>query len=121
MHELKASPVGSVVLLVIGASKNEKRVVRRKAGRLCIVNGEIMYKKKVGQVNICKHSKNEEYELKRHKVRYVTDKKERLRIVQPCHSDPTSGHLGIKKTLTRINERFIWPGITRNVHEVVSH
>ena len=54
-------------------------------------------------------------------VRCITAKEERSRIVDSCHTDPTSGHLGIKKTVARISERFIWPGIIRDVNELVSY
>ena len=42
------------------------------------------------------------------------------RIVMSCHSDPTSGHLGVKKTVARISDRFIWHGIVKDVNEFVS-
>ena len=39
---------------------------------------------------------------------------------ESCHQHPTSGHFGIRKTLARITERFVWPGMTKSVQEVVS-
>ena len=33
--------------------------------------------------------------------------------------DPTSGHLGIEKTLSRITERFMWPGVSKDVELLV--
>ena len=39
---------------------------------------------------------------------------------QSCYVDPTSGHLGIKKTLSRITERFMWPGVSKDVELLVS-
>ena len=41
-------------------------------------------------------------------VRYIRERKEQLSIVQACHGDQTSGHLGYRKTLARITERFMW-------------
>uniref|UniRef100_A0A1X7VEQ5 Integrase catalytic domain-containing protein n=1 Tax=Amphimedon queenslandica TaxID=400682 RepID=A0A1X7VEQ5_AMPQE len=41
---------------------------------------------------------------------------ERLRA---CHHDPTAGHLVMKKTVNRITERYIWPGITNGVKKMV--
>ena len=52
-------------------------------------------------------------------VRFVKDTEERQRILNACHCDNTSGHLGIKKTMSRINERFFWPGLVKDVHELV--
>ena len=49
-------------------------------------------------------------------VKYIMTKKEHL----SCHMDPTSGHLGIKKTYYRITERFTWNGVKKDVQEVVS-
>ena len=53
-------------------------------------------------------------------VSYIIDRKEQKRIVIACHEDPTSGHMGTKRTLARITERFIWPGVTKDVQELVS-
>ena len=39
--------------------------------------------------------------------------------MESCHKDPTSGHFGIRKTLARVTERFMWPGITKDVQELV--
>ena len=35
-----------------------------------------------------------------------------------CHSDPTSGHFGVKKTFNRVRERFYWKGMCRDTEEV---
>ena len=40
--------------------------------------------------------------------------------LESCHSDPTSGHLGMKKTLARVTARFIWHGIVKDVNTFVS-
>ena len=52
-------------------------------------------------------------------VRFILSIKERLQIMQSCHSDPTSGHMGSKRTLARITERFMWPGVTKDVNSLV--
>ena len=38
----------------------------------------------------------------------MTDAIEQRRIVESCHSDPTSGHFGVMKTWSRVAERFYW-------------
>ena len=53
-------------------------------------------------------------------MRFVTDEVERKRILDSCHNDPTSGHKGSKKTLARITDRFMWPGVTKDVYRFVS-
>ena len=50
-------------------------------------------------------------------VHYISEREERLRILESCHSEPTSGHLGLKKTVAHIN----WPGIIKDVNEFVSY
>ena len=54
------------------------------------------------------------------RVKYVQDPKEQTRIVTACHSDITSGHLGIAKTVARIKERYMWKGIIQDVKDMVS-
>ena len=53
-------------------------------------------------------------------VRYVQERKEQLRVAMACHIDPTSGHMGKKKTIARIRERFAWKGIIKDVQQMVS-
>ena len=53
-------------------------------------------------------------------VVHITSRDEQLRITRACHSDPTSGHLGVRRTLARITEWFIWKGVVKDSHEVVS-
>ena len=43
-----------------------------------------------------------------------------MKIMESCHKHPTSGHMGWKRTLSRITERFICPGITKDVKDAVS-
>ena len=52
-------------------------------------------------------------------VRYIRERKEQLRIVQACHGDQTSGHLGYRKTLARITERFMWKKVSKDAKEIV--
>ncbi len=53
-------------------------------------------------------------------VKCVTARQEQLRIVKLCHIDPTSGHLGIKKTYYRVIEQFTWNAVMKDVQETVS-
>lgn len=36
-------------------------------------------------------------------------------ILEFCHDDPSSGHLGVEKTLGRVMERYWWPRLNRSV------
>ena len=50
---------------------------------------------------------------------YIQYRDERGKILKACHIDPTAGHMGIKKTVNRITEHFICPGIVKDVKEMV--
>ena len=52
-------------------------------------------------------------------VRLITDQKERQKSLLSCHRHPTSGHLGVRRTLSRITERFMWTGVTKDVMRMV--
>ena len=53
-------------------------------------------------------------------VKYITSKAERQKILIACHMDPTGGHMGIKRTLSHITDRFIWQGVAKKVEQLVS-
>ena len=52
-------------------------------------------------------------------VRYISSPDEQRKILSACHVDPTGGHMGAKCTLSRISERFKWPGMVKDVHYMV--
>ena len=52
-------------------------------------------------------------------IRFVGVKKEQRRILKVCHVDPMSGYMGGKRTLSRISERFIWPGMVKDGNDTV--
>ena len=54
-------------------------------------------------------------------MRYIQERKEQRRIAMACHVDPTSGHMGIRKMMARIKERFTWKGVYRDVEAIVSY
>jgi hypothetical protein len=51
----------------------------------------------------------------------MASREEQMRIARLCHVDPTSGHLGIKKTYGRFTERFAWNAVLKDVKEVVCY
>ena len=75
-----------------GWDKNMKRSVRKRADRVIMRGVEVMYRKK---------SKEE--------VRIVQSREEQLRILEMCHSDPTSAQFGVKKTFNRVKVHLQWP------------
>ncbi len=52
-------------------------------------------------------------------LRFIRSHEERQRIVKACHIDATSGHMGVKKSINRITERFMWPGVVKDVKNLV--
>ena len=53
-------------------------------------------------------------------TRFVGDNERTGRILKSSHVDAI-GHMGMKRTLSSISERFIWPGIVKEVKDMVSH
>lgn len=43
----------------------------------------------------------------------------RPELLQALHDDPTAGHLGVSRTLARIQERYYWPRLTTDVTRYV--
>ena len=52
-------------------------------------------------------------------VRLIMNPSERQKILDSCHRDPTSGHLGVRRTLSRITERYMWTGVSNDVTKMV--
>ena len=100
------------------STRNEKRSIRRKEEKLLVRDGEIFYRKRGGrEVAIASYFW---LVLKLLLLKYyVVDSNEKKRILASCHSHPSSGHFGIRKTIDRISERFMWLGITKDVTEMV--
>ncbi len=82
-------------------SKDQKRAVTRRALAIEVDNGEVYVQK-----------------LKRVKV--IASRDEQVRILNSCHSDAISGHLGTRKTWWTIAERFYWKGLSYEVKGFVA-
>ena len=54
-------------------------------------------------------------------MRYIQNPKERHNIALACNVHPTSGQLGVKKTIARVKERFTWKGVVEDVKNIVSN
>ncbi|KZR95877.1 Uncharacterized protein APZ42_010100, partial [Daphnia magna] len=44
----------------------------------------------------------------------------RRKIIEFCHDDPSSSHMGIDKTVARVSERYWWPKFRASVRKYVS-
>ncbi|CAC5379628.1 unnamed protein product [Mytilus coruscus] len=49
----------------------------------------------------------------------VVPKSERRNVLTQYHDNRTSAHLGVKKTLAKIRDRYYWPGIQTNVKQYI--
>ena len=78
-------------------SKDQKRAVRRRALTIEVDNGEVYVQKQ------------------KKRVKVIASREEQVRILNSCHSDATSGHLGIRKTRRKIAERHYWKGLSYEV------
>ena len=44
----------------------------------------------------------------------------RRKVIEFCHDDPSSSHMGIDKTVARVSERYWWPKFRASVRKYVS-
>ena len=49
----------------------------------------------------------------------VTRKEDQTRILYDCHNSALSGHFGVRRTLEKIQRRYTWPNLRRDVKEYV--
>lgn len=49
----------------------------------------------------------------------IKDTKEQIEIIQKFHDNPTSGHLGIKRTTDKISQFFNWPDMGKQIKNYV--
>jgi len=45
----------------------------------------------------------------------------RARVLYECHDSPIAGHLGVRKTINRLSQRYFWPGMYRDAKHHVRH
>lgn len=43
----------------------------------------------------------------------------RQEVLEACHDEPTAGHMGLTRTLRRIQEKYYWPGLSADVARYV--
>ena len=52
-------------------------------------------------------------------LRYIRDHSEQQKILRACHIYATTGHMGEKKTIAWISERFVWEGVVQAMKQMV--
>ena len=50
----------------------------------------------------------------------IVPRKSRRLILNYCHDIKTSGHLGVRKTISRIKQKFYWPGLQADVRSYIA-
>ncbi|UYV76755.1 K02A2.6-like, partial [Cordylochernes scorpioides] len=50
----------------------------------------------------------------------VIPKTKQLELLEQMHDHPTSGHMGIKRTYSRIKDKYFWPSMFKTVEKYVS-
>ena len=80
-----------------GLSKERKITVKKRASTLEVDKGEVFVKRKGRRVKV------------------VTASEEQHRILESCHSDPSSDRFGTTKTWRRVAERFYWREMSKQV------
>lgn len=67
---------------------------------------------------VCKddilYRKWDDFELKTTKLQAIIPRSSRRTVLEYCHDNRTSGHLGVRKTLSKIRQSYYWPGLQRD-------
>ncbi|KAG7301949.1 hypothetical protein JYU34_013391 [Plutella xylostella] len=84
---------------------------QNKDENYCIKDGKL-YKKITNHLYGMKLEEYSEWKL-------CVPREETLEILEQNHDDPSAGHLGVKKTLNRIAQRYTWPGMYKDVTRYV--
>lgn len=50
----------------------------------------------------------------------VVSKDQRSAVIPSAHDEPTSAHLGVFKTMSRLSQHYFWPKMLADVHRYVS-
>lgn len=45
----------------------------------------------------------------------LTEDADKVRVLRECHNDPLSGHFGARRTLEKVQRRYTWKGIKKDV------
>ena len=91
-----------------GATKQEKGVIRKRAKHFRSKDGQLF--------RVCKDRNKEE----EHLCLVIRDQKVRRQIFEGCHVGPAGNHEGRDRTHAKIQEKYYWPGVTKDVKQWVS-
>src|SRR6266540_6358833 len=58
--------------------------------------------------------------LKNQPIRRIVLRSQYYPLMYTFHNDPTSEHLGYKKVLQKLSERYYWPGMAKDVNQYIA-
>src|SRR6266540_6626063 len=58
--------------------------------------------------------------LKDQKYRRIVPRIQYYLLMYTFHNDPTARHLGYKKILQKLSERYYWPGMAKDVNQYIA-
>src|SRR6266498_160150 len=57
--------------------------------------------------------------LKDQRYRHIVSRSQYYSLMYTFHNDLTAGHLGYKKVLQKLSERYYWPSIVKNMNQYI--
>ena len=58
--------------------------------------------------------------LKNQLTKRIVPRSQYYPLMYTFHNDPTAGHLGYKKILQKLSERYYWPSMTKDVNQYIA-
>ncbi len=58
--------------------------------------------------------------LKEQPYRRIVPRSQYYPLMYTFHNDPTAEHLGYKKVLQKLSERYYWPGMAKDVNQYIA-
>src|SRR6266540_1719465 len=78
--------------------------------------GQVQWLKTVGKYQLDEGT----LVLKDQKYRRIVPRSQYYPLMYTFHNDPTARHLGYKKVLQKLSERYYWPGMAKDVNQYIA-
>lgn len=73
----------------------------------------------INQQQLWKYLPLKQFPDENYSWKLVIPEKLRNQVLKECHDDPTSGHLGMKKSINRTRQHYYWPSLIQDVKDYV--
>ncbi|CAG9122098.1 unnamed protein product [Plutella xylostella] len=73
----------------------------------------------INQQQLWKYLPLKQFPDENYSWKLVIPEKLRNQVLKECHDDPTSGHLGMKKSINRTRQHYYWPSLIQDVKNYV--